>query len=140
MSRLVRTGSSAKYMLAKGADTSVYNVGRDGTVPDITQADIGRRMYQLHKEKNVERAIEMLRQNLGADWKRFSDADIHLLEQLIGDVWVGFDRKLWEKIPFGHMTRDDVEHLLAIGKNIVPGKTPKTQVLDDVQNVLLAVR
>jgi hypothetical protein len=128
-------------MLAKGTHTSVYgHVGGNGEMPDITQADIGRRMYQLHKEKNVERAIGMLRQNLGADWKRFPDADIHLLEQLIGDVWVGFDRTLWEKILFDQMTREDVDHLLAIGKNMVLDKTPKTQVLEEVRKILLAVR
>jgi hypothetical protein len=109
-------------------------------MPDITKTDIGRRMYQLHKEKNVERIIEMMRQNLGADWKSFSDQDIHMLERLIGDAWVGFDKNLWEKIPFARMTKDDVSHLLAVGKFMDMDKTPRTQVMEDVRNVLLAVR
>jgi hypothetical protein len=109
-------------------------------MPDFTQADIGRRMYQLHKEKSVERTTEMLRESLGSDWKAFTDADIHLLEQLIGDVWVGFDRVLWEKIRFDLMKKDDVDRLLTIGKYMVMDKTPKTQVLDEVQKILLAVR
>jgi hypothetical protein len=109
-------------------------------MPEISQADIGRRMYQLHKEKSVERTIEMLRESLGSDWKSFSDADIHLLESLIGDVWVGFDKVLWEKIRFDLMKKDDVDRLLAIGKYMVMDKTPKTQVHDEVQKILQAVR
>ena len=109
-------------------------------MPDISQADIGRRMYQLHKEKNVERAIELLRQNLGADWKTLAGPDILLLEQLLGDVWVGLDRKLWEKIPFDRMTMGDVDTILAAGKNMIIDKTPRAPVIDQVRNVLLAIR
>jgi len=109
-------------------------------MPDITKTDIGRRMYLLHKEKNIERIIEMIRQNLGADWKSLTDTDIHLLERLFGDAWVTFDKTLWENIPFGRITKGDVDHLLAIGKYMDLDKTPKTQVLDEVQKVLLAVR
>jgi hypothetical protein len=119
----------------------VYRVREAGSqVPEITQADIGRRMYQLHKEKSVERTTEMLRESLGSDWKSFTDADIHLLEQLIGDVWVGFDKVLWEKIRFDLMKKDDVDRLLTIGKYMVMDKTPKTQVRDEVQKILQAVR
>jgi hypothetical protein len=109
-------------------------------MPDITRTDIGRRMYQLHKEKNVEHLIEMIRQHLGADWKSYSDEDIRLLERLLGDAWVGFDKGHWEKIPFGRMTKDDVNHLLAVGKYMDMDKTPKTQIMDDVKSVLAAVR
>jgi hypothetical protein len=109
-------------------------------MPDITQADIGRRMYQLDKEKHVERSIGMVRQNLGNEWKSFSGEDIHMLERLIGDVWVGFDRTLWEKIPFGRMTKGDVEHILDIVKFLDMDKTPRTEVLARVQKVLLEVR
>ena len=109
-------------------------------MPDITKTDIGRRMYQLHKEKNVERIIEMMRMNLGNEWRSFSEADIRLLERLIGDAWVGFDKSLWEKIPFGRMTKDDISHLIAVGRYMDLDKTPRTQIMEDVKNVLLAVR
>ena len=107
---------------------------------DITKTDIGRRMYQLHKGKNVEHIIEMMRQNMGADWKSYTDEDIHLLERLIGDAWVGFDKTLWEGIPFGRMTREDINKLLDIGKFMDLDKTPKTQIMENVKSVLLAVR
>jgi hypothetical protein len=107
---------------------------------DITKTDIGRRMYLLHKEKNVEHVIEQIRQNLGTGWKTYPDTDIHLLEQLIGDAWVGFDKPLWEKIPFGRMTKGDVDRLLDLGKSGDTDKTPKSQVMDEVKAVLLALK
>jgi hypothetical protein len=105
---------------------------------DITRTDIGRRMYQLQKEKGVEKATEKIRDSLGADWKSFSDADIRMLERLLGDAWVSFDRTLWEKIPFGRMKKEDVEHILDVGRFLDLDKAPKTQVLEQLEKVLLA--
>ncbi|MBN2279713.1 MAG: hypothetical protein JXQ65_03955 [Candidatus Marinimicrobia bacterium] len=106
-------------------------------MPDITKTDIGRRMYQLHKEKGVEKATEKIRESLGADWKIIPDADIRLLEQLLGVAWVSFDTRLWEKIPFGQMRREDVERILDTGRFLDLDTAPKTQVLEELERVLL---
>lgn len=105
---------------------------------DITRTDIGRRMYQLQKEKGVEKATEKIRDCLGADWKSFSDADIRMLERLLGDAWVSFDRTLWDKIPFARMKSEDLEHILDIGRFLDLDKAPRTQVLEQLEKVLLA--
>ncbi|PKL65683.1 MAG: hypothetical protein CVV32_00315 [Methanomicrobiales archaeon HGW-Methanomicrobiales-3] len=107
-------------------------------MPDITKTDIGRRMYQLHKEKGVEKATEKIRESLGAEWKTVPDADIRLLEQLLGVAWVSFDSKIWEKIPFGRMNREDVERILDTGRFLNLDTAPKTQVLEQLERVLLA--
>ncbi len=107
-------------------------------MPDITKTDIGRRMYQLHKEKGVEKATEKIRESLGADWKTFTDADIRMLERLLGEAWVSFDNALWEKIPFGRMGKEDMERIIDIGKFLDLDKAPKTQVLEELEKVLLA--
>jgi hypothetical protein len=105
---------------------------------DITKTDIGRRMYLLQKEKGVEKATETVRGSLGADWKSFSDEDICMLERLLAEAWVSFDRTLWEKIPFGRMKKEDLEHILDIGRFLDLDKAPKTQVLEQLGKVLLA--
>lgn len=107
-------------------------------MPDITKTDIGRRMYQLHKEKGVEKATEKIRESLGADWKTFSDADIRMLERLLGEAWVSFENTHWEKIPFGRMKKEDVDHVLDIGRFLDLDKAPKTRVLEQLEMVLLA--
>lgn len=73
-----------------------------------------------------------------ADWKSFSDADIRMLERLIAEAWVSFDRTLWEKIPFGRMKKEDLEHILDIRRFLDVDKAPKTQVLEQAGEVLLA--
>jgi translation initiation factor 2 alpha subunit (eIF-2alpha) len=103
---------------------------------DVSKTEIGRRMYQLHKEKNVEKALTMIRESLGADWKMLPEADLHLLERLLGEAWVGFDNTVWEKIPFGRMTRDDVERILDIGRYRDLNTAPKTEVLGELEKVL----
>ena len=107
-------------------------------MPDLSKTDIGRRMYQLHKEKGVEQVTEKIRESLGADWKTIPDADIRMLERLLGEAWVSFDNMLWEKIPFGRMNKEDVEHIIDIGRFLDLDKAPKTQVLAELEKVLLA--
>lgn len=106
-------------------------------MPDVTKTDIGRRMYQLHKEKGVEKATAMIRESLGAEWKTLSDADIHMLERLLSEAWAAFDRASWEKIPFGRLGKDDVERVLSIGKFLDIDKAPKTQIKEQLESVLL---
>lgn len=107
---------------------------------DLTKTDIGRRMYQLHKEKTVERAIEQMRESLGSEWKEIPDADIHMLERLLGEAWVGLDKTIWEKIPFGRMSKGDVIRILDIAHFTDLDHTPKTETLGDLKKILLAVR
>jgi hypothetical protein len=95
-------------------------------------------MYQLHREKGVEKATGKIRESLGADWKSLSDAEIRMLERLLGEAWVHVAPELWEKIPFGNMTRGDVDRVLDIGKFLDLDTAPRTQVIDELRRVLLA--
>ena len=105
---------------------------------DITRTDIGRRMYQLHKEKGVEKAVEKIRESMGPEWKTLSDAEIRMLDRLLGEAWVNFDRTVWEKVPFGRMTKADVEQVLNIGKFIDLEKAPRTEIIRALERVLVS--
>jgi uncharacterized membrane protein len=105
-------------------------------MPDITKTDIGRRMYQLHKEKGVEKVTVQIRESLGTDWKSFSDSDIRLLERLLSEAWVSFDKAYWEKIAFNHMKKEDVERILDVGKFLDPDKAPKTELLEALKKAM----
>ncbi|MEN6611136.1 MAG: hypothetical protein ABFC24_09845 [Methanoregulaceae archaeon] len=85
-------------------------------MPDVTKTEIGRRMYQLHKDKNVEKAVEKIRGSLGGDWKSFSDEDIETLKIVLAEIWVNTEQVKWDKIPFGRITRDQVRMILSSGK------------------------
>lgn len=85
-------------------------------MPDVSRTEIGRRMFSLQKEKNVEQAIEKIRRNLGDEWKVFSQADIELLKNILGDAWVFAERDVWEKILFSRLSRMDLFDLIVIAR------------------------
>ena len=57
-------------------------------MPDVTDDERGRRIFQLHKERAVETAIEKIRHNPGSKWSAFSPEDIKTLNYILGETWV----------------------------------------------------
>ena len=93
-------------------------------------------MYQIHKEKEVEKAMQQIRDSLGTEGRSLSDADIRLLERLLAEAWAGFGKPVWEKVPFGQMRREDVDRILDFGRFLDLDKIPKAEVLDGLLTVL----
>jgi len=91
-------------------------------MPDVTSDERGRRIFQIHKEKAVETAVEKIRQNLGPDWAIFSREETTTLAWILGEAWVSVERSVWEQSSFARLTRGDVEEIIRIG-NAVKGKT-----------------
>lgn len=85
-------------------------------MPDVSRTEIGRRIFSLQKEKNVEQVIEKIRRNLGDEWKVFSQTDIERLKNILGDAWVFVERDVWEKITFSRLSRMDLFDLIVIGR------------------------
>jgi len=108
-------------------------------MPDVSKTEIGRRMFQLQKEKAVEKVVEKIRQNTGAGWKTLSEADVHLLERLLQAVWVTIEQVKWTKIRFDRMSVDDVKRVLSIGKSLDLEKLSQRTVSDALEKVLLSV-
>jgi hypothetical protein len=106
-------------------------------MPDITQTEVGRRLYHVHREKRVEYAIKKIQRNLGTDWKIYSENDIHLLGHLLQCTWNVIDQKLWDTIPFASMTNQDVQKILSYGEGVRPGKNPSPDVIEEIKKFLL---
>lgn len=108
-------------------------------MPDISQTEVGRRLYHIHREKRVEQAIKKIQHSLGSEWKSIPEQDVHLLERLLADVWTTIEQTTWEKIPFAHVTRDDIQHILAIGKGIGLDKTIDRTAVENAKKIFLAL-
>ena len=52
-------------------------------MPDISQAEIGRRMYHIHREKRVEHAIKQVQESLGASWRSLGQEEIQKLGHML---------------------------------------------------------
>ncbi len=96
-------------------------------------------MYHVHREKLVEQAIKLIQQGLGTDWKSFSEEEIQLLGHLLQCTWNTIDQKIWDKISFATITKNDVRKILGFGKGVGPGKNPAPEAVAEIKKILLAL-
>ena len=87
-------------------------------MPDVSDQERGRRVFQIQKEKHAEEALERARKSLGDGWKRFSLQEVRTLKFILGEAWVFIDRRSWEGFSFARLSRDNLDEILAIGKAV----------------------
>jgi hypothetical protein len=109
-------------------------------MPEVTQAELGRRLYHVHRGKTVESSMKLMQQGIGADWKLLSEADIMLLSHLLQCTWNKIDQKVWDKIPFMNLSMETARKILSYGEGVRPGKNPSPEAVEEIRKILLAVR
>jgi hypothetical protein len=87
-------------------------------MPEITNEELGRRMFAVQKEKATEGAIEKIRQSPGSEWNALSHSDRMVLDRLLGEAWVSLEREEWEKCAFSRLTADDLREMIVIGQKL----------------------
>jgi hypothetical protein len=105
-------------------------------MPDVTEDERGRRVFQIHKEMAVEIAVEKIRQNVGQDWKLYSVSDIDRLKYMLGESWVSLDRKIWGQCTFSKLVRDDIDAIIRIGKEVKSGKRREGDGVREMNEIL----
>jgi hypothetical protein len=108
-------------------------------MPDISDQERGRRVFQVQKEKHAEQALEKARKNLGDSWKRYTLQEIRTLKFILGEAWVFIDRRAWEGYSFARLTRDDLDEILSIGKAVERKETSEHDASREVAAVLQRV-
>lgn len=112
----------------------------NGNRPDTTDEDIGRRAFQLRKEKATERAIDRLRQGIKSDWAMFSQHDIADLNWIIGELWA-FEKRLdWEDLHFSKLTTEDTQAIIALGRELKENSQHSVETLERVGEIIRARR
>lgn len=105
---------------------------------DVSRTEIGRRMYSLQKEKNVERVIEKIRKQMGPDWAHFSPEDQKVLRYVIGEVWVYKDRDIWEMVQYPRITVITLLDLISIGRRSRSQEIDIRNTVEEVTRLLLS--
>jgi hypothetical protein len=108
-------------------------------MPDVTQAEIGRRMYHVHREKRVEHAIKQMQQNLGPSWRSLKEEDIQVLGHVLQCTWNTIDQKKWDDIPFGTLGMETVRKILSYGGGVSPGHNPAPEAVTEIRKILLSL-
>ena len=109
-------------------------------MPDVSQKEVGRRLYHVHREKIVEEAIKKIKHGVGTDWSSFSREDIDLLGHLLQCTWNVIDQKTWDNLSFGSMTINEVRKILSYGQGVGPGKNPEPTAVEKIKKILLSLK
>jgi hypothetical protein len=108
-------------------------------MPDVSQTEVGRRLYHVHREKRVERAIKKIKDGMGPEWKSFTQDEIQLLGHLLQCTWNVIDQKVWDTISFGKLKKGNVQKILTYGEGVGPGNSPDKIVVEEIKKILLAL-
>lgn len=87
-------------------------------MPHTTDDNLGRRLFQVQKDKAVENAVEKMRRSIGKDWMSVSSADIEILKSVLGEAWTSIDRHRWSTYIFSKLTPEDIQSLITLGKKL----------------------
>ncbi|OPX66211.1 MAG: hypothetical protein A4E37_02162 [Methanoregulaceae archaeon PtaB.Bin056] len=105
-------------------------------MPEVTDDERGRRMFKIHQEMAVEKAIEKIRLNLGADWKIYSAHDIELLKYILGECWGSLDRRKWEQVTFTRLSKDAVDAIIRVAKEVKREERLESDAIQEVIGLL----
>jgi hypothetical protein len=98
-------------------------------MPEITDDNLGRRLFQIQKEKAVEDALEKIRRRTGTDWPSVTATDNEALKEILGELWTSIDRSRWGSYSFSKLSKEDIGALIDQGKYI---KNKRAMTDDDL--------
>lgn len=76
-----------------------------------SEETLGARMYEMTRQRAVDRAIERMRSGLKVDWQFLTRDDVENLRWLIGEIWATRDREEWDSLHFSKIDLHDTRVL-----------------------------
>ncbi len=108
-------------------------------MPEVTDDERGRRVFQIHRNMAVEKAIEKIRQSVGQDWKVYSVTDIDLLKYMLGESWISLDRRKWEGFTFTRLSKEDLDRIIMTAKQVKKQERTESDAVRNVIEILSSV-
>lgn len=105
-------------------------------MPDTTEDNLGRRLFQVQKEKAVEDALDKIRHGVGAEWNSVFMPDSALLKYVLGEVWTSIDRHRWATYSFSKLSKEDVYGLIHLGKKMKAGYSVTEDQIRELDTIL----
>jgi hypothetical protein len=103
---------------------------------DISDDNLGRRLFQIQKEKAVEDALEKIRRRAGTDWKAISATDNNMLKEILGELWTSIDRTRWGSYTFSKLSKEDIRSLIAKGNDMKNKHAMSDKDLESLDEIL----
>ncbi|MCL5291570.1 MAG: hypothetical protein M1548_03450 [Actinobacteria bacterium] len=107
-----------------------------GRTFDVNDEDIGIRTFQIRKQRQVERAIEKIRFNMGKEWQKLSAEEEEILEWALGEAWAMMGFSDWEHIGFSFMEYADAQQIILLAREVVEHRMPGTKAIEQIHQML----
>ncbi|PKQ19327.1 MAG: hypothetical protein CVT66_10710 [Actinobacteria bacterium HGW-Actinobacteria-6] len=108
----------------------------ESTSRQTSDESLGMRVFEVSKQRAVERCLARWRNGLRADWTLLSHDDVENLRWIAGEIWAANSREEWDKLHFSkidlHHTRLIVSHADRLRRHHVN----RVQTLDAVVELL----
>jgi hypothetical protein len=101
-----------------------------------TDDNLGRRLFQVQKEKAVEEALEKMRRGLSAQWDSLSYTDSEILKEVLGEVWTSINRHRWGAYRFSKVSPEDLKSLIILGKEMKSQYSPTDEKISQLDAIL----
>jgi hypothetical protein len=101
-----------------------------------TDDNLGRRLFQVQKEKAVEEALEKMRRGLSTQWNSISSTDSEILKEVLGEVWTSIDRHRWGTYRFSKVSEEDLKSLIMLGKKMKFQYSPTDEKIRQLDRIL----
>ena len=105
-------------MLENNINQERYSSHKSYLMTGTTDDNLGRRLFQVQKEKAVEDALEKIRRGMGTGWSSVSLSDSEILKDILGEVWISIGRHRWSTYSFSKLSQEDINSLIELGKDM----------------------
>ncbi len=104
-------------------------------MPDTHDEELGRRIFELQKEKVVEGTVEKIRHAMGSERIQFSSSEWEMLRYILGEAWIAMERQDWERCAFSRLTEQDLMRMTVLGRALQPGELDDDDVLAELHQM-----
>ncbi|KUK48845.1 MAG: Uncharacterized protein XD74_0545 [Actinobacteria bacterium 66_15] len=97
----------------------------------------GMRLYEVNRQRAVDRAIERIRYGLRVDWHYLTIEDRDNLRWIAGELWAVSTRAEWDAFRFSKLDLRSVRRLVGIGDRLRRHGTNRAAALESAAAVIV---
>ncbi|MFA5267872.1 MAG: hypothetical protein WC379_07865 [Methanoregula sp.] len=103
-----------------------------------TEDNLGRRRFQLHRDKAVEQSLEKIRRAPDSGWESLTPEQRARLKGVLAEIWENCERGRWEQYCFSTITRSDILQLITLADEVQARHRQISDARGDYEAILLS--
>lgn len=101
---------------------------------------LGMRVFEVSRQRAVERCIQRWRNGLKADWSLLSYEDIGNLRWMAGEIWANRSREEWDTLHFSKINLRETRLVVSHADRLRRHGVNRMATIDTVVELLHAAR